>query len=148
MPILIRKMRRADSASWADMRVKLWESPSLHEHLGDIEDMLRSKKHCGYIAFLDGGQPAGFAEICIRGYANGCTEQPVPFLEGIWVDARHRRRGVGRALIDKITTDLVSRGFRELCSDAEIRNRRSHRVHENWGFDETERVVYFRKPLR
>ncbi len=69
------------------------------------------------------------------------------FLEGIWVDPGCRGRGVGRTLIEKITSDLVSDGFQELCSDAEIGNRRSRHTHQSWGFDETERVVYFRKQL-
>ncbi len=147
MSILVRKMRKADSANWASMRVKLWNDLSIDEHLGDIARMLADKKSSGYIALLDGDQPAGFAEIRIRDYANGSTAQPVPFLEGIWVDPRYRRQGVGRALIGQITIDLVAKGFHELCSDAEIRNRRSHQAHEGWGFDETERVVYFRKQL-
>jgi aminoglycoside 6'-N-acetyltransferase I len=128
------------------MRSRPWDRLALDEHLGDIERMLTGKKRYGYIA-LEGSQPVGFAEICIRDYANGCREQPVPFLEGVWVDPRHRRRGVGRALLDNIIEDLIVDGFHELCSDAEISNKRSHKAHENWGFQETDRVVYFRKPL-
>lgn len=145
--ITIRKMRKADATIWADMRFKLWDMLSLDEHADDIERMLDSKKRFGYIALLTDREAIGFAEICIREYANGCTEQPVPFLEGVWVDPKHRRRGAGHALIAKITDDLVTDGFRELCSDAEIRNRRSHQAHSNWGFHEVDRVVYFRKRL-
>lgn len=147
MAPFVRKLRKADTAIWAQMRLKLWGEPPLDAHLGDIADMLRDKKWFAYIAFADDRQPAGFAELCIRDYANGATAQPVPFLEGIWVDPRHRRKGIGRALVAQITADLVGKGFRELCSDAEAKNRRSHRAHRGWGFDETERVVYFRKPL-
>ncbi|MGO4834668.1 hypothetical protein AB4144_20655, partial [Rhizobiaceae sp. 2RAB30] len=79
-------MRKSDSADWADMRLRLWEGTSPHDHLRDIEKILKSKKDRGYVAILDGDRPAGFAEISIRDYANGCKEKPVPFLEGIWVD--------------------------------------------------------------
>ena len=147
MPVLIRRMSEADSSNWANMRFKLWDSLPIDEHLGDTKKMLKGGKRTGYIALLPNKMPAGFAEICIREYANGCTKQPVPFLEGIWITPKHRRSGIGRALIDKITADLAAQGFCELCSDAHIRNRKSHRAHENWGFDETDRVVYFRKPL-
>ncbi|WP_410001236.1 GNAT family N-acetyltransferase [Rhizobium leguminosarum] len=109
--------------------------------------MLEGEKRTGYLALRPDHAPLGFAEICIREYANGCTAQPVPFLEGIWIDPKHRRHGVGRALVESITGDLIEQGFHELCSDADIRNRRSHQVHQNWGFAETERVVYFRKVL-
>jgi aminoglycoside 6'-N-acetyltransferase I len=129
------------------MRYKLWDQLALDEHVEDIGRMLRSGKRFGYVALVDSHEPAGFAEICIREYANGCTSQPVPFLEGIWVDPRHRRRGAGRTLMTAITADLVAEGFHEICSDAEIRNRRSHQAHRDWGFEETSRVVYFRKQL-
>ena len=147
MPILIRKTQAADSKKWAETRFKLWDSLSVDEHLGDISEILRSERRLGYLAQLADRKPAGFAEVSIRAYANGCTAQPVPFLEGIWVDAQHRRQGIGRALVAKITSDLLVQGFHGLCSDAGIRNRRLHQAHENSGFSETDRVVYFRKPL-
>jgi aminoglycoside 6'-N-acetyltransferase I len=147
MPITIRKMNEVDITDWAQMRRKLWDRLSLDEHTSDIERMLRSNRRFGYAAIEDNQRSIGFAEICIREYANGCTHQPVPFLEGIWVAAKFRRQGTGRALITKITGDLLCEGFRELCSDAGIRNRRSHLAHGNWGFEETDRVVYFRKAL-
>ncbi len=33
MSILIRKMRKSDSAAWADMRLRLWEDTSPPDHL-------------------------------------------------------------------------------------------------------------------
>ncbi|WP_162505238.1 hypothetical protein [Candidatus Arsenophonus triatominarum] len=59
-------------------------------HLSDIDKMLNSKQNAGYIAMLN-RQAVGFAEICLREYANGCTKQPVPFLEGIWVKPEYRQ---------------------------------------------------------
>jgi GNAT superfamily N-acetyltransferase len=73
--------------------------------------------------------------------------QPVPFLEGIWVEPRSRWRRVGARLIAHIETFLKARGFRELGSDSLIENRVAHDAHAGWGFSETERVVYFRRPL-
>ncbi|WP_375336979.1 GNAT family N-acetyltransferase [Rhizobium lentis] len=132
MSIVIRKMRASDSQIWAEMRFKLWDSLSVEEHLGDIGRMLEDRKRTSYLALRPDNAPLGFAEICIREYANGCTAQPVPFLEGIWIDPKHRRQGVGRTLVEKMTADLIEQGFHEICSDAGIRNRRSHRAHQNW----------------
>ena len=108
--------------------------------------MIGRTTRIGYMAHSS-DMPIGFAERSIRDYANGCTSQPVAFLEGIWVERRFRGQGIGRALVESIVADLLSDGFRELCSDAGITNRRSHRAHKGWGFSETDRVVYFRKPL-
>jgi aminoglycoside 6'-N-acetyltransferase I len=71
----------------------------------------------------------------------------VPFLEGIWVEPRFTRQGLGAQLMAHIEAFLAARGFREIGSDALIDNRVSHAAHLEWGFAETERVVYFRKAL-
>ncbi|MBZ5763759.1 GNAT family N-acetyltransferase [Rhizobium sp. VS19-DR104.2] len=147
MSILIRKMQRTDSDLWAAMRSRLWDRLSFEEHSADIERLWNGEKGNGYIAQTPDRTAVGFAEISIRDYANGCTAQPVPFLEGIWIDPNHRRNGIGRLLITNITDDLIVQGFHELCSDADVGNRRSHQAHKNWEFSETARVVYFRKPL-
>ncbi len=147
MTIVVRRMQGTDRSSWAAMRFQLWNELSVEDHLTDIDRILRGKTRRGYMGLM-GEQPVGFAELSVRDYANGCTSQPVPFLEGIWVAKRYRRRGIGRALIAAVTEDLLAEGFQELCSDAGIRNRRSHQAHRTWGFVETDRVVYFRRPLQ
>jgi aminoglycoside 6'-N-acetyltransferase I len=85
--------------------------------------------------------------LALRKYANGCDSRPVPFLEGIWVDAAFRRRGIGARLIEHIEAFVAARGFREVGSDTPLDNRASQAAHRAWGFCETERVVYFRKLL-
>lgn len=148
MTVVVRKMDQADSVSWAEMRHRMWDSLSIDEHLGDIKKMHEGGiRRTGYIALLDDNRVAGFAEVCIREYANGCTAQPVPFLEGIWVEPEHQQRSLGRELVSMIERDLIGQGFHELCSDAHIENTISHHAHGRWGFDETDRVVYFRKSL-
>ena len=145
--VIIRTMSEADRTSWAGMRQQLWDSLSVEDHLGEIAEMLAAYPKCmGYMAVVD-DRPVGFAEVCIREYANGCTARPVPFLEGIWVEPAHRQRDIGRMLIGRIERDMTAQGFDELCSDADIDNKASHHAHESWGFEETERVVYFRKPF-
>ena len=130
------------------MRHALWPEESAQIHANGLDDVLASDDHWGFIAETLEGMPAGFAELAIRKYANGCEFQPVPFLEGIWVDAQFRRNGVGRLLMKHIEAFIAARGFREIGSDALIDNDASHAAHRAWGFSETERVVYFRKALK
>lgn len=117
------------------------------ENRNEIAKMLAATDMWGYAALHEDGAAAGFAEVALRRYANGCEESPVPFLEGIWVSPAFRRRGVGEHLIAHISAALRTKGFKELCSDALLDNTASHEAHRTWGFAETERVVYFRKPL-
>jgi aminoglycoside 6'-N-acetyltransferase I len=143
-PVDIRPMERGDTRAWAKMRQALW--PEAGEHAQDIERILASADEWAFLAEADGA-PAGFAEISIRKFANGCEAAPVPFLEGIWVEPEYRRRGIGRALVAHVEAFVRALGFREIGSDALIDNRASHAAHAAWGFSETERVVYFRKGL-
>jgi aminoglycoside 6'-N-acetyltransferase I len=145
--IAVREMCAADRATWSRMRCALWPDDSPQAHGAWIDEILQGDEAWGFIAQTRDGRPAGFAEVAVRKYANGCDSRPVPFLEGIWVEAELRRQGVGKALIRHVATFLAARGFSELGSDAEIDNRVSHASHRGWGFAETERVVYFRRAL-
>ena len=94
------------------------------------------------------GELGGFAEVFIRPFANGCESRPVPFLEGIWVKQSQRGSGIARKLIATVESWASQNGFSEMGSDVDLSNTDSQRAHENWGFEETERVVYYRKNLR
>jgi aminoglycoside 6'-N-acetyltransferase I len=144
--IRVRVMEASDRLVWAEMRAALWPEASGEEHARDIDDLLRSDRAYGFIAEAD-GTPAGFAELAIRDYANGCASRPVPFLEGIFVREQFRRRGIGARLVAYAEQFAAARGFAEIGSDADIANSASHAAHRGWGFVETERVVYFRKLL-
>jgi len=91
---------------------------------------------------------SGFAEASLRrDYVNGCETSPVAFLEGIYVAPQARCQGVGRALDRAVQDWAIQRGCQEYASDALIDNRDSHAFHAALGFEETERVVYFRRRL-
>lgn len=144
---VIREMHQSEADIWGKMRLRLWEDLTEPQNQREIAKANQDPNATTFLALDDNARPIGFAEVSIRDYANGCTEQPVPFLEGIWVDPEFQRSGAGRALINHIAEDMRTRGFRELCSDILETNHLSHQAHEKWGFEETERVIYFRKSL-
>src|SRR5580704_14299136 len=143
--VAIRQVERTDRGAWARLRHALWPEENLAAHASAIDRVLASEDEWAFLAIGDNGKAVAFAEIAIRKYANGCESQPVPFLEGIWVDARHRRGGIGSALVAHVERFVAARGFREIGSDALIENVVSHAAHAAWGFVETERVVCYRK---
>ena len=107
----------------------------------------RNPRIATFVAEAD-GQVIGFAEVSLRSdYVSGCETSPVAFLEGIFVHPDWRRAGVGRALVTVCEQWGLSQGCRELGSDARLDNAASHRFHGHTGFEETGRVVYFRKLL-
>ena len=103
------------------------------------------------IAFIARDEHAaaiGFAEASLRrDYVNGCSTSPVGFLEGLFVVPAFRRRGVARNLCRHAEDWAASLGCSEFASDVVLGNETSQRAHEALGFEETERVVYYRKLL-
>ncbi len=147
MDVIIRQMGAADRTVWAGMRASLWPDETPQQHELGIDQLLEDGEAWGFIAETPAGAVAGFAELAIRKYANGCDSRPVAFLEGIWVSEEFRRRGIGAQLVSHIGGFLAARGFHELGSDTPLDNAVSQSAHLGWGFSETERVIYFRKLL-
>lgn len=139
----------ADIATWSALRHALWPDASSDEHADEIAEILAAPGgSVALIARADDGAPLGFAEASIRhDYVNGCDTSPVGFLEGIYVAPEHRRYGVAAALVSAVTEWVRIQACTELASDAPIDNTTSHQMHNALGFEETQRVVYFRKQL-
>lgn len=103
--------------------------------------------HRAWLAFVE-GRAVGFVEASLRSYAEDVPiGAPVPYLEGLYVLPGFRRNGVARALVAAVAAWGRAMGGTHLASDAELRNRRSHRVHKALGFDETSRIVTFRRQI-
>ena len=129
------------------MRAALWPDEDAVELGEDVEALLADATQVAFVAERDDGGLCGFAEASVRRYANSNDESPCAFLEGWWVDEDVRRSGVGRALIAAVEDWARAQGFTELGSDALLDNTLSHAAHRALGFEERERVIYFRKLL-
>lgn len=93
-----------------------------------------------------GGGLAGFLEISVRNYAEGCTGD-TPYIESWFVDRDLRGTGVGRALMGAAEQWAREQGYSELGSDTLLENHVSQAAHRALGFAEVERTVHFRKAL-
>ena len=145
MKIKICQVRESDYLDWIDMRKKLWPEASFDE-LKDLMHLKQTKDFVCYFAKVD-DHLAGFIEIALRPYANGCSFSPVAFVEGVWVEEAFQKQGVGRALVTKAEEWARAHGIKELGSDTRIESEHSIHAHKAWGFSEAERVVYFCKNL-
>ena len=145
-PFSIRKMEEADRNDWIDLYCALFPEGSRVGMSREIDQILASEKRDGFCAENAKGI-LGFVEYGIRDFANGCISKPVPFLEGIFVRPEARGKGVGKALLEFLEDLARSQGFREMGSDVLAENAHSLKFHALQGFEETERVVYFRKEI-
>jgi len=146
---MIRLAVASDLAALAALRHALWPGESLDQRRGEAAANLagRSGDLATFVA-EESGEVTGFAEVSLRrDYVNGCETSPVAFLEGIYVLPERRRAGTGRALAAAGEEWGRAQGCRELASDAAIANELSRRFHDGAGFEETERVIYFRKRI-
>jgi aminoglycoside 6'-N-acetyltransferase I len=139
----------AEQPGWLELRQALWPNESASAHLAEMDAFCRSpSRYAQFVAISAVGQPQGFIELALRtDYVNGTESSPVAFLDGIYVAPAHRRQGIARALVAQAERWALSQGCREFASDALLENTHSHSMHRALGFEETERVVYFRKRL-
>lgn len=136
--------------SWAQLRAALWQDDPIEHHRSDaIRTFLSGDDRAAeFICRTIIGEVVGFAEASLRSdYVNGCETSPVLFLEGIYVRPDHRRKGVARLLCNAAAEWGTSMGCSEFASDALLDNTDSHKFHAALGFEETERIVFFRRIL-
>ncbi|TFF39421.1 aminoglycoside 6'-N-acetyltransferase [Pseudomonas sp. RIT623] len=146
---MIKRCTMLDHDGWLPLRVALWpDSSSKNEH--DKRVILSAPERYVVLLFVDEhGDALGFAEASIRvDYVNGTNSSPVAFLEGLYVHPASRSQGIARQLVAEIQQWAEEMDCTELASDALLDNQGSHAMHQALGFTETERVVYFLKPLR
>ncbi|AGY57260.1 GNAT family N-acetyltransferase [Gloeobacter kilaueensis] len=133
------------------MRSELWPEEVGGEHAREIERYFAGGIEPWAMTVLvyprSNGGLAGFVELSVRASAPGCESANVGYLEGWYVDADVRNRGMGRALVAAAEAWARAQGCSEMASDAEIENLVSLRAHERLGYQEVERTVHFCKRL-
>ena len=141
--------REGHRQRWAEMRCDLWVDATLAEHLAEIDEILANGDgRLVAFMFIVEDRPVGFAEAALRvDHVNGCDTSPVGFLEGLFVAPEARRRGIARALAGAVEAWAIERGCSELASDTDSENPEGEAMHAALGFAETERVIFYRKPL-
>jgi aminoglycoside 6'-N-acetyltransferase I len=134
--------------AWLRLRELLWPATPKEELSADRREILAGPaRNAVFVARLEGGELVGFVEAALRDWAEGCSTRPVGYVEGWYVAPSHRRRGIGRRLVEAAEQWARSRGCTEMGSDAEVSNTLSHRAHAALGYAEVERVVAFAKKL-
>ena len=136
----------ATHGAWHALRCALWPDADASQLRAEMRDAL-ARGLFVRLAFA-GDEAIGLVEAALRvDYVNGTETSPVAFVEGVYVAPPFRRRGVARALVGEVERWARAAGCRELASDSPLDNAGAHAMHRAFGFEETERVVYFRRVL-
>ena len=147
----IRRLRVSDRNEWLRMRRALWPG-SRDDHPREIAKYFARppKKKPVFVAEQPNGKLAGFLEANIRESADGCDTSRdcgIGYIEGWWVDADARQRGIGGKLVRAAEQWARKTGCREMASDCVIGNRVSLKAHLALGYREVERAIHFCKKL-
>lgn len=146
--VSVRPAEPGDRDAWVAMRERLWPG-ELEEHIREAEVFFAGERRNPLEVLVAevGTQVVGFAELSIREFVDGCATDRVAYLEGWFVEALHRGKGVGRALVEAAEAWGRGQGCREFASDVEPDNQRSLDAHRALGFEETGRAVNLKKDL-
>ncbi|MCL2188020.1 MAG: GNAT family N-acetyltransferase [Defluviitaleaceae bacterium] len=146
MKITYRKATPADMHEITTLLAALYEMP-FDEMREENEELFADKNQAFFLAY-DNENPVAVSHGAIRReYVNGTDESPVGFLEAIYVTHEYRKHGIAARLVRFTELWMAQNGCRQAASDCEITNTVSRNFHLKIGYRETERCIYFAKPL-
>src|ERR1051326_7638090 len=94
----IRALEQRDLSEWLRLRTLLWDEASEEDHRAEMVGIIDDDdSQLVAVAEVNDGHLAGFLEASIRSFAEDCESDNVGYLEGWYVDAEHRKAGIGRA---------------------------------------------------
>ena len=144
----VRPLRKQDLDEWLRLRKLLWDVNADEDHRSEMLDIL-GHPETQLVLVADGGEGrlVGFLEASIRPFVEDCETDHVGYLEGWFVEAELRRKGIGRDLVRTAEHWARQKGCTEMASDAEFDNEKSIAAHASLGYKETSRLVHLRKVL-
>ena len=146
----IRQIEETDRDEWLRLRRELWPDIAAETHHEKMTRILTEiGQHAVFGCSRAEGGLTGFLEMSIHlGPESNTTRDIVAHIEGWYVEPGERQHGIGRSLILAAEKWARSIGCSSLTSDAEVHNQAGQEAHHALGFEETRRLVHFRKVLR
>jgi aminoglycoside 6'-N-acetyltransferase I len=147
MRATIRVATELDLDEVVALALALWPDEDEEDLAESLSASIDADVEIVFLAIAE-GERVGFAAASLRtDYVEGASSSPVGYLEGVYVDEAHRRRGIGQALVRAVESWAALEGCTEFGSDAYLENLESHAFHLAAGFEEAGRLVHFLKPL-
>jgi aminoglycoside 6'-N-acetyltransferase I len=144
---MVRIAKNGDSDVLARLAVQMWINHTVDELEREFIEALNSKKNAFFIKYIN-CLPVGFAQCSLRtDYVEGTESSPVGYLEGIFVLEEYRKNGYAKELLYACEMWAKDMGCIEFASDCELENMTSLTFHIKMGFDETNRIICFKKKL-
>jgi len=144
---MIRQASMEDIKIVAELAILLWEDNEIYNLENEIKEYITSNKGVIFICFEE-SVPVGFAQCNLRhDYVEGTENSPVGYLEGIFIKKEYRNKGFAKELLSQCEYWAKSQGCDEFASDCELNNTASLLFHLQVGFEESNRIICFKKKL-
>lgn len=143
----IAPVRREHFACWLQMRSDLYSGLTEQFHAEEMEWIFTSADKTCFLAWASDDSAAGLLELSLRNIVDGCVGAPVGYIEGLYLRPDQRGRGLGRQLLEHAEQWFHAQGCRAMATDTELDNTAAQEFFRHAGFEETYRIVEFRKPL-
>jgi len=132
---------------WKRMRQAVYPNVSDAFHDDETRLILAASDATCFLGFSDSGEAVAMLELSLRNHVDGCLGGPVGYIEGIYLKPEMRGAGHGQRLIEFATDWFRSRGCRNMAADAELDNTAAQAFMRRMGFEETYRIVEFKRSL-
>lgn len=143
---MIRKAKQSDLNAICNLAIKLWPNETFDEMYVDFTNSMNAENEVIFV--YEYKNVEAFCTVSLRNdYVEGCTASPTGYLEGIYVNAEYRNKGVGKKLVDAAVEWSKSKGCIEFGSDAELSNISSQKFHDAIGMTEANKVVSYIKKI-
>ena len=144
---MIRKANVEDAEILMRLAIQMWEDHDPEELTKEFRNLLEKDDAVCFIKYVD-DKPIAFAQCQLRyDYVEGTESSPVGYLEGIFVSKEYRLHGFAADLLAECEKWTKEKGCTEFASDCELDNEDSLKFHMSLGFEETNRIICFRKKI-
>lgn len=138
---------RRDLGTWRAMRADLYSGLDDAFNEFEMDLILSSRDRACLLVRAPNDDAVGFIEVSLRNVVDGVVGGPVGYIEGIYLVPSWRGLGLGPAMIEAVAEWFRSEGCRDMATDAEIENDDAQQFWSDLGFEETWRIVQYRRPL-
>ena len=144
---MIKRAAAENAEILAGLAVQMWPDHDPEDMAEEFRKLVMNAEAACFIKYVD-DKPVAFAQCQLRhDYVEGTESSPVGYLEGIFVAEEYRKKGYAAELLAECEKWAKEKGCSEFASDCELDNNDSLKFHLALGFQETNRVICFRKDL-
>jgi GNAT superfamily N-acetyltransferase len=139
----IRAARASDAAEIAHLTTQLGYDLTEGDAADRLSRILVRDDHRFFVADVD-GRALGWVHVVFTEYVDA---EAFVMIGGLVVDRNHRRRGIGRALMNRAETWARERGCSMVRLSSSATRPAAHRFYEDLGYAHIKTQYSFIKPL-